>query len=104
MGEGITKEFKHLCRWIVVQNILSGAYVDEHDKIKINVLHAAHMWNCAWDPVTEKQITNCFHKCGFCHIEEEEKKEAAREVVLIVDVKEDIEYDRHLSQRFCKRG
>ena len=73
MDQGVIKNFKHFYRRLVVQNILSGAYLDEHENIKINILQAARMCNSAWDQVTQKTIANCFRKGGFCHIEGEEE-------------------------------
>lgn len=93
MDQGVIKNFKHFYRRLVVQNILSGAYLDEHEKIKINILQAARMCNSAWDQVTQKTIANCFRKGGFCHIEGEEENEAAREVVPTVDNWEEVRHD-----------
>ena len=46
-----------------VQNILSGAYLDEHENtIKINILQAARMCNSAWDQVRKKQLLIAFVK------------------------------------------
>lgn len=65
MDQGVIKNFKHFYRRLVVQNILSGSFLDKHDKVKINVLEAARMCHSAWTQVTEKTIVNCFRKAGF---------------------------------------
>lgn len=37
----------------MVQNIQLGAYVYEHENIKINILQVGQMCNIAWDQVTQ---------------------------------------------------
>lgn len=94
MDQGVINNVKHFySRWLVVQNILVDAYLDEHENININILQAAHTCNCAWDQVIQKTIPNCFCENGFYHTKDKDEDEANTEIVSTVDKWDDIHYD-----------
>ncbi|CAD7088329.1 unnamed protein product [Hermetia illucens] len=65
MDQGIIKNFKHYYRRLLVENILTGAYMDKNNKITIDILQASRICNSsAWDMVTQKTIANCFKVSG----------------------------------------
>lgn len=84
MDHGVTKRFMHMhfYRLLVVQNILSRAYLDRHQKI--NIFQTARMCNSPWG-----QVITFFHKGGFCHT----VGEVAREDVPTVENWEDVRHD-----------
>lgn len=97
MDQGIIKNFKHFYRRLVVQNILTGTYIDKNDKIKIDILQAARMCNSAWSQVTQTTIANCFRKGGFTHNNGEEQNEVSAETLPAVGNWEDVLHDAGVS-------
>lgn len=62
MDQGVIKNLKHFYRCLVVQHLLT----ESSQKLPITLLDASRMCLNAWSKVSQKTITNCFRKAGFC--------------------------------------
>lgn len=103
MDRGIIKNSKHIYRWLVGQNILLYAYLDEEETLNINFLKAACMYNSTHRLKLQKKMINNWHlsKC-FCFSEGEEENEAIQKLRPLWIFGKML--DMMQVQRFCKHG
>ncbi|XP_054706702.1 major centromere autoantigen B-like [Uloborus diversus] len=73
--------FKRNYRKLLLRRIVSA--LDEGEEYKVDVLAALHLSKAAWNGVSEKTITNCFHHAGFK--KPEEIKSTAEMVVQAIE-------------------